>query len=650
MERIRARLSRLGLTGVGAIVAAALIPVFAFAIGGPVFDVNNAGVFELDGNVAHDAATTPPYDWSDLFTSSGSSIHVANLVNSVFLADPATNDFAFISGSSKDGIDVSNWLCTVKPVPPKDEIQNSYAAAFVAPSTSPVAGHVLLYMALERGSINGTSNAGFWIFKQPVACDPATGTFINPTTGLKATHSDGDILLFASFTSGGTTATVRLYTWSTALGALVGPTTGQDCATSVVNLCGISNAFNPITTPWAPGTVGTNGFFEAGIDLTATLPAELQSSCFSTFLADTRSSASVTADLHDFISGSFSLCSTPAITTTQSPSTGTVGSTKYSDTATVTGASGSIAGETVTFKLFNNATCTGTPAFTTTGTLSAGGVASTPLPGFMPAAAGTYYWVASYPGDRSTGGLNEPATSGCGAEPIVVNPVTPTLTTTATVSVSIGSAISDSAMLSGTVLEPDGVTMAQGSITFTAYNSADCANTALVFTSSAVAVNGNGTYPVPPVVVSFIPTKSGTYYWIAVYTSTSTNTTGASTKCGDSGETSTVIPVTITTAQSWYPNDSATIGNGGGGTVTFTLYLNDNKCTSNPVFSPPAVTVSNGSAATNNTTFAITSVKSGDTYYWGAVYSGDQTHGGVSSCVESTSFSSLANGGTVSSP
>src|SRR4029079_14334265 len=50
----------------------------------------------------------------------------------------------------------------------------------------------------------------------------------------------------------------------------------------------------------------------------------------------------------------------------------------------------------------------GTPAFTTTGALNAGGHATTSST-FTPSQAGTYIWIASYPGDT----LNDPVTGKC---------------------------------------------------------------------------------------------------------------------------------------------------------------------------------------------------------------------------------------------
>ena len=622
MGKIRQRRPYIGLAGVVAVVAAALVPVFAFAVGGADPDVNNAGVFELDGDVTHEAATTPPYDWTNLFTSAGAPISVAGLINSTFTADPTTNDFAFITGSSKDNIDTSSWMCTVKPVTPKDEIQNSYAAAFIAPTGSPVAGHVLVYMALERGTVSGTSNAAFWIFKQPIACNPATGTFINPSTGAAATHSDGDILLFASFTSGGTTATVQLFTWSTTTGGLVGPTTGQDCFTSTVNLCGVSNAFNPITTPWAPGSVGTNGFFEAGIDLTATVPGALKSSCFSTILADTRASASVTADLHDFNAGSFSLCKPTSITTSQSPKSGVLG-TSFSDSATVSGATGSISGETFTFNIFSNNTCSGTPTFSTTGALNAAGTATTSS-SFAPTTTGTYYWQASYPGDRASGGLNLPSQSGCTDEPITVSPIpTTTVTNPSSTTVTFGASVTDRALV--TAASSGGGTPT-GTVTFfvcdpTQTTSGACptggTQVGSPVTTAAVA---NSSPPASTADSASVPAnKTGTWCFRAVYTpggANGSNYTGSSD--ATSGECFTVSDTSsVASAQSWLPNDSATVNSAHGapvnGTLTFQLYMGGTCANGGTVvagqfytFAVTGNTSSSFTKTTNNTTFTVT--------------------------------------------
>jgi hypothetical protein len=119
-------------------------------------------------------------------------------------------------------------------------------------------------------------------------------------------------------------------------------------------------------------------------------------------------------------------CAT-TLTTNAQPATTTLGGS-ISDQATLT-TGGSPSGS-ITFKLFgpNNATCSGTPIFTSVvGVNSDGTYASQ---SFTPTAAGTYNWIASYSGDA-----NNPAASGaCGDanEITTVAAPSPTPTPTAT--------------------------------------------------------------------------------------------------------------------------------------------------------------------------------------------------------------------------
>ena len=68
---------------------------------------------------------------------------------------------------------------------------------------------------------------------------------------------------------------------------------------------------------------------------------------------------------------------------------------------------------TVTFRLYNNPTASGTPLFTDTESLVAGTATSA---GYTAAAAGTDYWVATYNGDSN----NNPVTSAPAAEPVTI--------------------------------------------------------------------------------------------------------------------------------------------------------------------------------------------------------------------------------------
>jgi uncharacterized repeat protein (TIGR01451 family) len=92
---------------------------------------------------------------------------------------------------------------------------------------------------------------------------------------------------------------------------------------------------------------------------------------------------------------------------TQASATTIVGGT-VSDTATITG--GSNATGAITFSLYgpNDSTCV-TPIFTSTKTVNGDGTYGSAT--FVPAAPGTYEWIASYGGDAA----NAPATEGPGA-------------------------------------------------------------------------------------------------------------------------------------------------------------------------------------------------------------------------------------------
>jgi hypothetical protein len=94
---------------------------------------------------------------------------------------------------------------------------------------------------------------------------------------------------------------------------------------------------------------------------------------------------------------------------------------QVSDAATLAG--GLSPTGTITFRLFGpgNATCTGTPAFTSTKPVSGNG-SYTSAP-FTPTVVGTYRWIAAYSGDAN----NSPVSTVCSdpAETVRVRGVLP---------------------------------------------------------------------------------------------------------------------------------------------------------------------------------------------------------------------------------
>ena len=314
----------------------------------------------------------------------------------------------------------------------------------------------------------------------------------------------------------------------------------------------------------------------------------------------------------------------PAITTNATGAAGVVIGTAISDSATLSGAT-SNAGGSITFRVYgpNDATCTGTPAFTSAAVpVSGNGTYSSGT--FTPTAAGTYRWIASYTGDLP----NTLAVAGaCNAanEASLINPRQPAIVTDATgaAGVPLGTAISDSATLSNTAPKPDG-SPAGGTITFRVYgpNDATCTGTP-AFTSAAVPVSGNGTYSSG----TFTPTAAGTYRWIASYSGDLPNTLAVAGSCNDANEASVIISLnpTIATAQSFVPNDSATItvAAGGGdlaGNVVFKLYVNDATCAGTAAYTSASIPISGGSGtalsktvlSNNTTSYGAT----GTTFIW----------------------------------
>jgi uncharacterized repeat protein (TIGR01451 family) len=115
----------------------------------------------------------------------------------------------------------------------------------------------------------------------------------------------------------------------------------------------------------------------------------------------------------------------------------------------------------------------------------------------------------------------------------------PTIATTASASVTVGGAITDTATLAGG-------SSPTGTITFTLFgpNDATCASTP-DFTST-VTVNGNGSYTSS----SFTTVSAGTYNWMATYSGDANN--GAATSpCADPNESVIVTAPTPVTLQSF---------------------------------------------------------------------------------------------------
>jgi hypothetical protein len=108
----------------------------------------------------------------------------------------------------------------------------------------------------------------------------------------------------------------------------------------------------------------------------------------------------------------------PALTTQASAGVSVGGA--IHDTASLSG--GSNPTGSITFRLYDNATCSGTPVYTSPG-VAVNGNGDYASPDFTSTAAGSYHWVASYSGD----GNNQAVSNACGdaSETVTVSPAPP---------------------------------------------------------------------------------------------------------------------------------------------------------------------------------------------------------------------------------
>jgi hypothetical protein len=650
--------------------------------------VHDNGSFELDGNAVNGPA--PGDDWdnvchqvtgTDCSTTSDTSANGgATAVD--WVAEPNLNATIFTGGGSKDPQDVNQWAWKDGSggLPDKDNLLHSFAARY----TATVAGspHDILYFGSDRLDNSGDAQQGFWFFQNSIALGSNS---VGGGSGFTGVHKVGDVLVISDFSNGGTTSTITVYSWDPTCKKTTGSTVGTcgdanlrikgtstnaNCGTAAANdaFCGIVNS-STITMPWSftdksgtPGNGALNGeFFEGGVDLTN---LGLGGLCFASVASETRSSTSTTATLKDFVLGGFGHCGSTLTTQESTGGTASIGtgSVTVHDQATVvvTGGAANNWSGTVQFHLrgpigaANEAsTDIGTPVAVSNGTPTVNSVNATVT------AAGDYCWTAHF--TSSTSGVPDADDNGEN-ECFTVTPVTPTLATTAGAGpVVLGNPVTDTATLTGTSNQPGTPAInpttpgsaAGGSITFTLLGPNDCSTVA--FTSTAVPVSGNSPPAYGP--VSFTPTAIGTYHWKAVYTpATGDPNNGSSTHNADCSDTTEDVTVTsvassMTSAQSFIPNDSATVsapqGGNLAGSVHFQAYESSD-CSGSAIVDQTK-TVAGASpqtVSTTNTTVSTTAAS----ISWKVTYTSTNPaqRSIAANCFEKTALS-IDNDGTITS-
>ena len=621
-------------------------------------------------------------DWDSLYScpSSGtnpcskktaSGDNLADVIGT--MADEFNSpDLDNFTQGTKDDMNVTAWNWGAASGSAKTNIMQSFAAKYDGS----------IYIGGNRDINNGDANFGVWLLQNAtVECTAAmvtagqcaaVGTFVGKPNaqGFRSLvpHRIGDILIVSAFTNGGTVANINVYKVIQTVGNESNPNAvpGVCPATAYDGYAGKSTGATGICpqqliTQTTPGTAACNPaitgppaipadaacaatnaaaiasldprfksgqsgsvlgqyaaltFFEVGLSLD---DLGLTTECFPNYIVEGRQSQSITASLNDFTLGQFQSCDSAIVTQASGP---VIVGNSIHDTATISGSGPSTPGGTITFKAYNDATCT-TQVYTDT--VGVNGFGSYDSGNFTPSATGTYYWIASYSGD----GVYPAATGACGDtnESSVVGPASPTIATVAqpTSAVNIGDPIHDTATVSGG-FSPT------GTVTFTLYAPGDTTCSTVIFTSTVPLVSGSATSG------NYTTTVAGTYHWKALYNGDTNNNT-ATTACNDSNESNVVNPnnpalTTAPTVKAIF-SDSATLTGAtanAGGTLTFKLYRSATCAAGTEVFTPAAVTVNgnNTYGSGDSSQFTLTAGTSNE-FRWTVHYSGDANNNAADS-------------------
>jgi hypothetical protein len=559
-----------------------------------------------------------------------------------------TADSGFAGGTKQD----QNCASVISAkAPNKDDLKRIYLA-----SKTGADGHTYLNLAWVRIPLNTTSSSAHVAFefnKGSTSCGGGS-PLVQRTVG--------DMLIVYDFEGGGGDPVLTLRRWVTS-GACEISSNSPPCWGTATNLTAggfaeakvntTATALDQLAPPASlatgasvDATLGLSEFGEAGIDLTAAgvFPANTCDSFGKAYAVSRSSGSSGTAQMKDLDGpGNFNLtnCGTINIIK-QTNSRGIAQDFSYTatgglNTATFTlndsGNSGKTQGSTAPAD--NSSGNTKTYSNVTQGpyTVTEGGDPT----GF------TFESLScTNTGGNTTTTSNKTATinvTGSGTTTCLYTNkqnAKPSISTTLSdEEIAVGGTIHDSATLTGAT--PD----AGGTVTYTAYTNDTCTEGARDAGTKTVT---NGSVPdSDPLTFN----AAGDYYWQAVYSGDAHNE-GATSVCTSEHLVVGKAPSTLNTAQSFYPNDEATLSASAAsgtptGDVTFSLFDNES-CSGDALYGPVSDTLdADGKASTNNTTFAISTTK---TVYWKVEYEGDTKHNAVDSCTENTDLT-INNGGPV---
>ena len=327
----------------------------------PALAVHDEGIFELEGN-ATDQGGQPGDDWQNGTPGAADTLFIG-----MDEEEEGPDDSYFTTGGSKDENELSEWKWSSTDVAPdKDELLDVFAAVYEDGADT------LVYFGADKLDDSGDAQIGFWFFQDEVSLN-ANGNF-------NGTHTVGDVLVLSDFTNGGEVDLICVYEWNPTGDNDISGTecdendsdnldlvaAGAECDVSTpdgtFDVCAAVNpgTENPGTQSHAEGFetaywdfenkdghahYDKGQFFEGGINLSQLFGGDAP--CFSTFLAETRSSQETDAQLKDFALGSLDTCVPPELETESSVSDADFGD-EVTDTATLSGSHGAVKG-TITF-------------------------------------------------------------------------------------------------------------------------------------------------------------------------------------------------------------------------------------------------------------------------------------------------------------
>jgi hypothetical protein len=313
--------------------------------------------------------------------------------------------------------------------------------------------------------------------------------------------------------------------------------------------------------------------------------------------------------------------------------TETTGASAF-DSSTVSGVSGFTPTGTVTYKFWDNGSCTGSAVSSSTTTLSGGSVPNSPSTG--PLGAGSYGFLATYSGDSNYTGSTEPCESFTVAKG--TPPVATTVFDQGTGAAWSGTEVTAAAAHDTATVTGDVSITPTGTLTYSLYSGHGCGGTASttqtvtlssgsVPDSSATGALGAGSY-----------SYSATYNGDTNYDSNTSScedfdvakaTPSASTAVFDSGTNAAWSGTEVTGAQAF---DTSSVTGVSGftptGTVTYESF-NNGSCNGTPAGTED-VSISGGNVPNSSTTTALAP----GSYSYDAVYKGDSNYSTVTSSCE----------------